>query len=112
MNNPLNESKRHEKLFHISASVGKATVGTDTEFHHIAWINVLSQPSGDRMPGLIGTFEFTTYRSSVRGSNPDMLNTFPDVVCFIFNENMRNQHTASYCATRKLWDDLSAPHDE
>ena len=91
--------EKNNKLFHLSAPVGRGMTDTIAGDHHIAWINVYSLPSGDRMPRIFGTFECTTYRASVRESNPEKLNTFPEVLCFIFPEN----HTASYCAARELW---------
>jgi desulfoferrodoxin (superoxide reductase-like protein) len=99
---PYTEEK-NDKLFHLSAPVGRGGTSTTAGDHHIAWINVYSLPSSDRMPRVIGTFECTTYRAAVGESNPDKLNTFPEVLCFIFPENPNTLHTAAYCAARGLW---------
>lgn len=101
---PINDETKNNKLFHISAAVGKVNSPMSDETRHVAGINIYSQPNGDRIPRIIGTFKCTTYSAPDDGLNPDMQNSFPNVVCFIFPENSKNFHTASYCAAQGLWE--------
>ncbi len=98
------DSVAADKMFMVSASIGKEIPHPNTTEHHIRWIDVYFQPEGDKFLYQVGHFEFTAHGEAVKGANQGPVYAGPDVQ-FAMKVNAPGTLIAvSLCNIHGLWE--------
>jgi len=91
------------EVVEVRVSVGKEIPHPNTTEHHIAWIELVFHPDGDKFPYVVGRVEFAAHGASVDGPNTSTVYTEP-VTLFAFKTEKSGKLTAfSYCNIHGLW---------
>lgn len=61
----------------VKVSVGKEIPHPNTTEHHIAWIELIFHPEGEKFPYVVGRTEFAAHGASVEGPNTSGVYTEP-----------------------------------
>ena len=87
----------------VKVSVGKEIPHPNTTEHHIAWIELVFHPEGEKFPYVIGRAEFSAHGASTEGANTSGVYAEP-VAMFTFKTEKPGKLIAfSYCNIHGLW---------
>lgn len=87
----------------VRVIVGKEIPHPNTTEHHIAWIELVFHPEGEKFPYVVGRAEFAAHGASVEGANTSTVYTEP-VAFFSFKTEKSGKLIAfSYCNIHGLW---------
>lgn len=84
-------------------SVGKQIAHPNTTEHHIAWVEVIFLPDGEKFPYHLGRFEFTAHGASTQGPNTSTVYTHPEVLVTFKTEKSGAVYAFSCCNIHGLW---------
>ena len=87
----------------VTVSVGKEIPHPNTTEHHIAWIQLIFWPDGEKFPYEIGKAEFTAHGASTQGPNTSTVYTEPFAVFAFKTEKPGKLIAFSYCNIHGLW---------
>jgi superoxide reductase len=94
---------KKDEVVEVKVSVGKEIPHPNTTEHHIAWIELVFHPEGEKFPYVVGRAEFAAHGASVDGPNTSTVYTEP-VALFTFKTEKSGKLTAfSYCNIHGLW---------
>lgn len=97
------EKAKKGEIVEVRVSVGKEIPHPNTTEHHIAWIELVFHPEGEKFPYVVGRAEFAAHGASVDGPNTSTVYTEP-VALFTFKTEKSGKLTAfSYCNIHGLW---------
>jgi len=91
------------EFFRITVTVGKEVAHPNKTEHHIRWIAVYFQPTGEKFPYQIGKAEFTAHGESVKGPDTSTVYTNSEVVLNFKTEKSGTIYASSYCNIHGLW---------
>lgn len=94
---------KKEENIKMKVSVGKQIPHPNTTEHHIAWIEVLFLPDGEKFPFHLGRFEFMAHGASGQGPNTSTVYTHPEVSVTFKTEKQGIVYAYSYCNIHGLW---------
>ncbi len=94
---------KKEESIKMNVSVGKQIPHPNTTEHHIAWIEVLFLPDGEKYPFHLGRFEFMAHGASSQGPNTSTVYTHPEVSVTFKTEKPGIVYAYSYCNIHGLW---------
>lgn len=94
---------KKEENIKMVVSVGKQIPHPNTTEHHIAWIEVLFLPDGEKFPYHLGRFEFMAHGASAQGPNTSTVYTHPEVSVTFKTEKLGIVYAYSYCNIHGLW---------
>jgi superoxide reductase len=98
------DSVKKTEAVSVSVSVGKQIAHPNTSAHHIAWINVLFQPEGEKFPYELGRFEFSAHGASTQGADTSAVYTQPAVSLTFKTEKSGVLFAVSYCNIHGIWE--------
>lgn len=98
------EKVKKGSIVAITLSVGKEIAHPNTTEHHIRWIAVYFQPSGEKFPYQLGKFDFCAHGESVQAPNTSTVYTHPAVTCNFKTEKSGTILASSYCNIHGLWE--------
>lgn len=87
----------------ITVTVGKEIPHPNTTEHHIRWITVYFQPTGEKFPYELGRFEFNSHGESAAGPNMSTVYTHPEVTLSFKTDKPGALLASSYCNIHGLW---------
>ncbi|HPG41650.1 MAG TPA: class II SORL domain-containing protein [bacterium] len=87
----------------IQVSIGKEIPHPNTTEHHINWIDVYFQPSGEKFAVQLGKFEFTAHGASITGANSSTIYSEPNVTLLFKTDKSGVLYASSYCNIHGLW---------
>lgn len=87
----------------IEVSVGKEIPHPNTTAHHIAWIEVYFLPAGEKIPYLLGRYDFAAHGASVEGADKSTIYSEPIVTTVFKTEKSGTIIAKSYCNIHGLW---------
>jgi superoxide reductase len=96
------EAKKGENI-KMSVTVGKQIAHPNTTEHHIAWVEVLFSPDGEKFPYHLGRFEFLAHGASTQGPNTSTVYTHPEITATFKTEKSGTVYAYSYCNIHGLW---------
>ena len=92
-----------EKIFQVTASIGKEIAHPNTTEHHIRWISLYFLPEGGKNPFQIGHFEFAAHGESVNGPNQGPVYTHHEIITGIKITQSGTILSVSLCNIHGLW---------
>ncbi len=87
----------------IQVNIGKEIPHPNTSEHHINWIDVYFQPTGEKFAIQLAKFEFAAHGASITGANSSTIYTEPDVTLKFKTEKSGTLYASSYCNIHGLW---------
>lgn len=87
----------------VTVSVGKEIPHPNTTAHHIRWIEVYFQPTGEKFPYELGRFEFNSHGESTQGPDTSAVFTHPEVAMRFKTDKSGVIFAASSCNIHGLW---------
>jgi len=87
----------------IQVSIGKEIPHPNTTEHHINWIDLYFQPSGEKFAVQLGKFEFTAHGASITGANSSTIYSEPNVTLTFKTDKSGVLYASSYCNIHGLW---------
>jgi superoxide reductase len=91
------------EFFDIAVSIGKEVSHPNTTAHHIKWITVYFQPSGEKYPYEIGRMEFSSHGASVNGPDSSSVYTHHGGTLRFKTDKPGTIYATSYCNIHGLW---------
>jgi superoxide reductase len=91
------------ELISLTVSVGKEIPHPNTTAHHIRWIEVYFQPTGEKFPYELGRFEFNTHGESAQGADTSTVFTHPEVTLKFKTDKPGTIFASSSCNIHGLW---------
>jgi len=92
----------------VTATVGKEIPHPNKTDHHIAWIEILFHPEGEKFPYSIGRSEFLAHGAAIQGADTSTVYT-ASVATFAFKTDKPGTLLASsYCNIHGLWQSSKA----
>ena len=88
----------------ITVTVGKEIAHPNTTEHHIAWIELYFQATGEKFPCQIGRFDFAAHGASAQGPNTSTIYTHPEATCIMKTDKPGTLFASSYCNIHGLWE--------
>ncbi len=88
----------------VQVSVGKEIAHPNTTEHHIAGIDVIFLPKGEKFPYLLGRFEFSAHGGSAQGPNTSSVYTVPSVSLQFKTEKTGTLCAVANCNIHGFWE--------
>jgi superoxide reductase len=87
----------------VTVSIGKEIAHPNTTAHHIAWIEVLFKPKGEKFPYHLGRFDYLSHGASTSGPDESTVYTKPFTKFHFKTEKEGTLYAFSYCNIHGLW---------
>lgn len=87
----------------VTVSVGKEIPHPNTTAHHIRWIEVYFQPTGEKFPYELGRFEFNSHGESTQGPDTSTVFTHPEAALKFKTDKSGAIFASSSCNVHGLW---------
>jgi len=100
------ENIKKGEFFKITATVGKSIAHPNKTEHHIAWIEVYFQATGEKFPYQIVRADFTAHGASAQGPDTSSIYTYPEVSVSFKTDKPGAIYASSYCNIHGLWQGL------
>ncbi len=90
--------------FEVKVSVGKEIAHPNTTEHHIRWIQVYFQPSGDKFTYQLASHEFNAHGEAVSGANQGPVYTDPFASATVKLNKPGMIYALGFCNIHGLWE--------
>ncbi|MDD5457651.1 MAG: class II SORL domain-containing protein [Candidatus Margulisbacteria bacterium] len=103
---PVIELKQHYKkgeVIEVMVAVGKELAHPNTTEHHIRWISLYFQPTGEKFPYEIGSVTFNAHGESINGPDSSTVYTHHAVNFFMKTEKGGVLSAYCYCNIHGIW---------
>ena len=87
----------------VSVKVGKEIAHPNTTEHHIAWMELLFHPEGDKVPYVLGRYDLVAHGASGEGPNTSTVYAQPDITAVFKTGKTGTLIAVSYCNSHGLW---------